>query len=87
MTPGQGRNGTSRPRGRPSLAGPFTPQITQWLRENPRVSGVEILRRVQLGGYRGRKSALYELVKRLRTSRAAVRIKTPPSSAETQTLG
>jgi len=50
----------------------FTPQITQWLRENPEVSGVEILRRVQRVGYRGGKSALYELVKRLRTSRLNV---------------
>ena len=87
MTPGQGQNGTSRPRGRPSLAAPFTPQITQCLRENPRVSSAEILRRVQVGGYRGRKSALYELVKRLRTSRAAERVNTPPSSTERHTRG
>ena len=45
----------------------FTPLVTQWLRENPDVSGVEILRRVRLNGYRGGKSALYELVGRLRT--------------------
>ena len=64
---GRGQNGTSRSRGRPSVAVPFTPQINQWLRENANISGAEILRRVQLAGYRGRKSALYELVKRLRT--------------------
>ena len=67
LTPGRGQNETSRSRGRPSLVAPFTPQINQCLRENPHVSGVEILRRVQLAGYRGRKSALYEFVKRLRT--------------------
>jgi hypothetical protein len=86
LTPGRGQNGTSRSVGRPSVAAPFAPQITQWLRENADISGVEILRRVRLAGYRGGKSALYELVKRLRTSRA-VRVKTPPSSTETHTLG
>jgi len=44
----------------------YAPPVTQWLRENPEVSGAEILRRVRLAGYRGGKSALYELVKRLR---------------------
>lgn len=75
---GREQSVTSRPRGRPSLVAPFTPQITQWLRENPHLSSVEILRRVQLAGYRGRKSALYEFVKRLRTCPAAA------SSAESQ---
>jgi hypothetical protein len=41
----------------------------QWLRENPNVSSAEILRRVRLAGYRGGKSALYELVRRLRVRR------------------
>jgi len=36
------------------------------LREGPDLSGVEILRRVRLTGYRGGKSALYELVRRVR---------------------
>jgi hypothetical protein len=70
---GRDPNGTSRSVGRPSVAAPFAPQINQWLRENANISGAEILRRVQLAGYRGRKSALYELVKRLRTSRAEVK--------------
>ena|GEM_PF-6982682 len=72
MTPGQGQNGTPQARGRPSVVAQFTPQITQWLRENPEVSGVEILRRVQRVGYRGGKSALYALVKRLRSGRAGL---------------
>jgi len=42
------------------------PQIAQWLREDPDLPRVEILRRVRLAGYRGGKSALYELVRRLR---------------------
>jgi len=63
------------------VAAPFAPQIKQWLRENDNISGAEILRRVQLAGYRGRKSALYELVKRLRTSRAELSSKKSPSSS------
>ena len=60
-----------RPRGpgRPSTVAPYEPQVAQWLREDPDLSGVEILRRVRLAGYRGGKSALYELVKRLRVRR------------------
>jgi hypothetical protein len=52
--------------GRPSTVAPYTPQVAQWLREDPDLSGAEILRRVRLAGYRGGKSALYELVRRLR---------------------
>ncbi len=57
-----------RPRGagRPSTVAPYEPLVAQWLREDPDPSGAEILRRVQLAGYRGGKSALYELVRRLR---------------------
>jgi hypothetical protein len=44
----------------------YAPRVAQWLREDPDLPGVEILRRVQLAGYRGGKSALYELVRRLR---------------------
>jgi hypothetical protein len=43
----------------------------QWLREDPDLSGAEILRRIRLAGYRGGKSALYELVRRLRGWRPA----------------
>jgi hypothetical protein len=62
----------ARPRGtgRPSTAAPYGPQIVEWLREDPDLPGVEILRRVRLAGYRGGKSALYELVRRLRARRA-----------------
>ena len=60
-----------RPRGagRPSTVAQYAPQVTQWLREDPDLSGAEILRRVRLAGYRGGKSALYELVRRLRMQR------------------
>ncbi len=60
-----------RPRGagRPSTVAPYAPQVAQWLREDPDLPGVEILRRVRLASYRGGKSALYELVRRLRVRR------------------
>ena len=60
-----------RPRGagRPSTVAPYAPQVAQWLREDPDVPGVEVLRRVRLAGYRGGKSALYYLVRRLRVQR------------------
>ena len=57
---------TCRPRGRPSIVAQYAPQVAQWLREHADLSGIEILRRVRLAGYRGRKSALYELVKQVR---------------------
>ena len=52
--------------GRPSTVAPFAPQIEAWLRETPSLSGAEVLRRAREVGYRGGKSALYELVRRLR---------------------
>src|SRR5262245_28205545 len=51
---------------RPTVA-QYAAQVAQWLREDPAVSAVEILRRAQALGYRGGKSALYELVRRVRT--------------------
>ena len=63
--------GTSSPgrrrAGRPSTVARYTPSIVEWLRDQPRLSTAEILRRIQRAGYRGGKSALYELVRRLRT--------------------
>jgi hypothetical protein len=52
--------------GRPSTVAPFAPQIEAWLRETPALSGAEVLRRAREVGYQGGKSALYELVRRLR---------------------
>jgi hypothetical protein len=64
-----------RPRGvgRPSTVASYEPQVAQWLREDPDLPGVEILRRARIVGYRGGKSALYELVRRLRVQRPANR--------------
>jgi hypothetical protein len=53
--------------GRPSVVARFAPSIVEWLRDQPKLSTADILRRIQLAGYRGGKSALYELVRRLRT--------------------
>ena len=69
VTQGEDRGWTSQPRGRPSTVALYAPQVTQWLREDPDLSGAEILRRARLAGYLGGKSALYELVKRLRVGR------------------
>ena len=66
-TPAEGR-ASPRPRrvGRPSMVAQYAPQVAQWLREDADVSSAVILRRARLAGYRGGKSALYELVKRLK---------------------
>lgn len=52
---------------RPSIVTQYAAQVAQWLREEPTISAVEILRRAQALGYNGGKSALYELVRRVRT--------------------
>jgi len=52
---------------RPSIVAQYAAHVAQWLREDPAVSAVEILRRAQALGYNGGKSALYELVRRVRT--------------------
>lgn len=52
--------------GRPSRAGPWASQLVRWLEEDRQLPGVELLRRAQEAGYRGGKSALYELIRRLR---------------------
>ena len=52
---------------RPSTVAQYAGQVAQWLREDPTLSAVGILRRAQALGYKGGKSALYELVRRVRT--------------------
>ena len=53
--------------GRPSVAAPWTGLVATWLREDHTLPGVEILRRLcQEHQYGGGKSAVYELVRRLR---------------------
>lgn len=52
---------------RPPVVGQYAAQVAQWLREEPTLSAADILRRARRAGYRGGKSALYELVRRVRT--------------------
>ena len=52
--------------GRPSTVTAYEAVLAQWLHANPSLTGAEILRRVRHSGYRGGKSALYELVRRTR---------------------
>ena len=52
--------------GRPSLAEPFRDLIAELLKDDPDLLGVELLRRARQKGYKGRKTALYALVKALR---------------------
>src|SRR5262249_60458145 len=52
---------------RPSTVARYAAHVAQWLREDPAISAIEILRRAQALGYNGGKSALYELVRRVRT--------------------
>jgi len=57
--------------GRPSLLGQqYEARLALWLREQPDLTSAEILRRLRVRGYRGGKSALYELVRRMRVQRA-----------------
>jgi hypothetical protein len=69
VTQEESRGRTAPPRGHPSTLPLYAPQVAQWLREDPDLSGADILRRVRLAGYRDGKSALYELVRRLRVGR------------------
>jgi hypothetical protein len=57
----------------------YSPQVAHWLYEDPDLSGVEILRRVRLASYRGGKSALYELVRRLRVGASGQPVQTLPA--------
>jgi transposase len=58
--------------GRPSITMTWTGLVEQWLREDRALPGVEILRRLaEEHDYRGGKSAVYELVRRLRPSGVA----------------
>lgn len=58
--------------GRPSVTARWAEQVEGWLREDRDLPGVEILRRLrEEHGYRGGKSAVYELVRRLRPTAVA----------------
>lgn len=57
--------------GRPSRAAPWGVRLETWLAEDRDLPGVEVLRRAREVGYDGGKSALYELIRRLRVPSVA----------------
>ena len=52
--------------GRPSMVGEFLTQVEEILEEEPKLPTVEVFHRMKLKGYKGGKSAVYELVKSVR---------------------
>ncbi len=56
--------------GRPSKVEPFRNLVQKCLDQDPDLLSVEILSRAKLDGYKGKKSALYDLVKQLRAPAA-----------------
>ena len=67
---GRGRLAPARDKtvGRPSPVADLAPSIAAWLAREPGLSGVELFRRARGLGYRGGKTALYDLVRRLRAT-------------------
>lgn len=61
--------------GRPSLVAPYRDLIQEIVQAEPKLLSVEILRRAKLAGYRGGKSALYELVASVRPPQTAVEMR------------
>ena len=57
--------------GRPPLTAAWADPVARWLGEDRALPGMEILRRAHEAGYRGGKSALYELIRRLRPTPTA----------------
>ena len=70
--------------GRPSTVARYAPSIVEWLRDEPELSSADILRRIRVADYRGGKSALYDLVRRLRAGRRMSRsgLEHPRASGE-----
>ena len=52
--------------GRPRTAEPYRAFVVELLTEEPELLSVEVMRRMRLAGYTGGKSALYELIARVR---------------------
>lgn len=66
--------------GRPSKAEAYRAKVEEWLKAEPDLRSVELLRRTKLAGYGGAKSALYELVRSVRvvTPRPVIRFEGLP---------
>ena len=52
--------------GRPSKVAGYESQVVEWLAAEPELASIAILERLRLAGYKGGKSAVYELVRKLR---------------------
>src|SRR5579864_7082580 len=75
--------------GRPSTAEPFRPCVVELLAHDPALLSVEIFRRAKLAGYRGGKSALYDLIQAIRpnTPRPVVRFEGLPGEFSQHDFG
>ena len=75
--------------GRPSTAEPFRPCVVELLAHEPALLSVEIFRRAKLAGYRGGKSALYDLIQAIRpkTPRPVVRFEGLPGEFSQHDFG
>lgn len=58
--------------GRPSIAEPYRAFVVETLTAEPRLKTIEVLRRMRLKGYKGGKSAAYELVKLVRPEKTSL---------------
>jgi len=58
--------GASRTVGRPSIVQPYRALVHEIVEKGPELLSVEILRRAKVAGYRGGKTALYELIASMR---------------------
>src|SRR5881396_2218352 len=59
--------GRARSPGRPSVVAPFRLLLGMLLQADPRMKSAEVLQRMRQAGYTGGKSALYEMVRSLRS--------------------
>src|SRR5712692_3953041 len=75
--------------GRPAKAEPFRRLVVELLTREPELLSVEILRRAELAGYAGGKTALYDLVSALRpiTTRPLVRFEGLPGEFSQHDFG
>ena len=75
--------------GRPSIAEPLRPLVVELLAQESALLSVEIFRRAKLAGYRGGKSALYDLIQAIRpkTPRPLVRFEGLPGEFSQHDFG
>ena len=68
--PGDHDAGSRARMGRPSKLAPHEARMKGWLEAEPELATIAIIERLRLEGYRGGKSAVYELVRKLRAPKA-----------------